>query len=132
MSPSEFVDALFTNAGVTPSESDRAAAISEFAFATTTTDVAARARALRRVAENSTLAQQEFNRAFVLMHFGYLRRNPDDAPDRSISGYNFWLNKLNALNGNFVSAEMVKGSLRPLNIVGGSALKRHSNQEARN
>jgi hypothetical protein len=44
-----------------------------------TADVAARARALRRVAENSTLAQQEFNKAFVLMqYFGYLRRNPND------------------------------------------------------
>ena len=109
MSPSEFVDALFANAGVTPSESDRAAAISEFAFATTTTDVAARARALRRVAENSTLAQQEFNRAFVLMqYFGYLRRNPNDAPDTNFEGYNFWLNKLNQFDGNFVNAEMVK------------------------
>jgi len=109
MSPSEFVDALFANAGVTPSESDRAAAISEFALATTTTDVAARARALRRVAENSTLAQQEFNRAFVLMqYFGYLRKNPNDAPDTNFEGYNFWLNKLNQFDGNFVNAEMVK------------------------
>ena len=111
MSPSEFVDALFANARVTPSESDRAAAVSEFALATTTTDVAARARALRRVAENSTLAQQEFNRAFVLMqYFGYLRRNPNDPPEPTLDfqGYNFWLNKLNQFNGDFVQAEMVR------------------------
>ena len=45
------------------------------------TSLPARAR-LRRVAENSTLQQQEFNRAFVLMqYFGYLRRNPNDAPE---------------------------------------------------
>ena len=39
---------------------------------------------------------------------GYLRRNPNDAPDLDFSGYNFWLNKLNLFNGNFVNAEMVK------------------------
>ncbi len=109
MTPEEFVDTLFTNAGVTPSESDRTAAINEFASAPTTIDVAARARALRRVAENSSLAQQEFNRAFVLMqYFGYLRRNPNDAPDTNFDGYNFWLNKLNQFNGDFVQAEMVR------------------------
>ena len=70
-----------------------------------------RARALRRVAENSTLAQQEFNRAFVLMqYFGYLGRNPNDLPEPTLGfqGYNFWLNKLNQFNGNFLQAEMVK------------------------
>jgi len=111
MSSEQFVDALFANAGVTPSDSDRTAAINEFAFTATTADINARARALRRVAENSTLAQQEFNRAFVLMqYFGYLHRNPNDAPEPTLNfqGYNFWLNKLNGFNGNFVDAEMVK------------------------
>ena len=95
--------------GVTPQASDRTAAISEFGGATTTGDVAARSRALRRVAENATLSQQEFNRAFVLMQFlGYLRRNPNDAPDADYIGYDFWLTKLNQFNGNFQDAEMVK------------------------
>jgi hypothetical protein len=74
----------------------------------------ARARALRRVAENSALRQQEFNRAFVLMqYFGYLRRNPNDPPEPTLdfTGYNFWLNKLNQFNGNFINAEMVKAFL---------------------
>src|SRR5205823_6489462 len=109
LSPAQFVDALFTNAGVMPSTNDRAAAINEFGAASTTADVPARARALRRVSENSTLQQQEFNRAFVLMqYFGYLRRNPNDAPDTNFDGYNFWLNKLSQLDGNFINAEMVK------------------------
>ncbi len=109
MSPEVFVDALFANAGVTPTSSDRAAAVSEFGSASTTSDFAARARALRRVAENSTLIQKESNRAFVLTeYFGYLRRNPNDAPDTNFDGYNFWLNKLNQSNGDFVGAEMVK------------------------
>lgn len=109
MSPAEFVDTLFANAGVTPSASDRTAAIDEFGGAGNTSDAAARARAVRRVAENSLLREQEFNRAFVLMqYFGYLRRNPNDAPDVDFGGYNFWLNKLNSFNGNFIQAEMVK------------------------
>jgi hypothetical protein len=107
----QFVDQLFMNAGVTPSDSERALAINEFGGAGTSADAAARARALRRVAENSTLRQQEFNRAFVLMqYFGYLHRNPNDAPEPGLdyAGYNFWLNKLNSFNGNYVDAEMVK------------------------
>ena len=109
MTPAQFIDALFTNAGVTPTASDRNAAINEFGSATNTTDTAARARALRRVAENSTLNAQEFNRAFVLMQFfGYLRRDPNSGPDTDYTGYDFWLTKLNQFNGNFVAAEMVK------------------------
>ena len=109
LTPTQFVNQLFANAGVTPSTSDRNAAIAEFGSATNTSDVAARARALRDVAENASLNSQEFNRAFVLMQYiGYLRRNPNDAPDGDYTGYDFWLTKLNAFNGNFVAAEMVK------------------------
>ncbi|HEY8187348.1 MAG TPA: hypothetical protein VIF64_14835, partial [Pyrinomonadaceae bacterium] len=112
LTPAQFVDALYANAGVTsPPAAERDAAINEFGGAGNTTDMAARGRALRRVAENSTLGQQEFNRAFVLMeYFGYLRRNPNDAPEPGLNfdGYNFWLNKLNQFNGNFEQADMVK------------------------
>ena len=112
--PSAFVDELYLNAGVTPSASERTAAINEFGGAPNTVDTAARARALRRVADNSTLKQQELNKAFVLLqYFGYLRRNPFDPPEPTLNydGYNFWLNKLNQFNGNFVNAEMVKAFL---------------------
>jgi uncharacterized protein (TIGR03118 family) len=62
-----------------------------------------RAQVLRAVAESEELNTREFNAAFVTMeYFGYLRRDPDTA------GFNFWLNKLNAFNGNFQNAEMVK------------------------
>ena len=109
LTPAQFVDALFLNAGVTPSTAERDAAIAEFGGAVNTVDAAARARVLRRVAENATLAAQEKNKAFVLMqYFGYLRRDPNEAPDTDYSGYDFWLTKLNQFNGNFVEAEMVK------------------------
>jgi hypothetical protein len=111
MTPTQFVDALYANAGVVPGAAERTSVINEFAGAGNTTDTAARGRVLRRVAENSTLHQQETNRAFVLMqYFGYLRRNPNDPPEAGLdfAGYNFWLSKLNQFNGNFVAAEMVK------------------------
>jgi hypothetical protein len=58
---------------------------------------------LRKVAEAEELRTREFNTAFVAMqYFGYLRRDPD------ASGFTFWLTKLNAFNGDFVAAEMVK------------------------
>jgi hypothetical protein len=112
LTPTQFVDALYANAGVaSPPAAERTAAINEFGGAGNTADASARARALRRVSENATLGQQELNRAFVLMqYFGYLRRNPTDPPEPGLNfdGYNFWLNKLNQFNGNYVAAEMVK------------------------
>jgi uncharacterized repeat protein (TIGR01451 family) len=65
--------------------------------------VITRAQALRLVAESEVLKKNELNSAFVaLEYFGYLRRDPDAA------GYNFWLNKLNQFNGDYIKAEMVK------------------------
>src|SRR5205807_773157 len=109
LTPAQFVNLLFANAGVTPSATDRNTAMAEFGSSRNSSDMAARTRALRDVAENSLLQQQEFNRAFVLMQFiGYLRRNPNESPDSDYSGYDFWLTKLNQFKGNFVNAEMVK------------------------
>jgi hypothetical protein len=109
MTPAQFVDGLFSNAGVTPTASDRTTAINEFGLAINTTDAAARGRALRRVAENTALNTQELNRAFVLMqYYGYLRRDPNGGQDTDYSGYDFWLTKLNQFNGNYINAEMVK------------------------
>jgi len=114
MPPTQFVDRLFANAEITPGSTERDDAINEFGLATTSVDDEARARVVLRVAENATLARQEFNRAFVLMqYFGYLRRNPNNAPEPTLDfqGYNFWLDKLNQFNGNFIEAEMVKAFL---------------------
>jgi uncharacterized protein (TIGR03118 family) len=62
-----------------------------------------RTTVLRKIAESQTFSDTEFNRAFVLMeYFGYLRRHPDDA------GFNFWFDKLNTFQGNFVNSDMVK------------------------
>jgi uncharacterized repeat protein (TIGR01451 family) len=108
-SASAFVDTLNGNAGNVLTPGERSALISE--LSSNPTDPALRADVLMKIAENGLLKQNEFNRAFVLMqYFGYLRRNPDAAPESSLDfgGFNFWLNKLNQFNGNFVTAEMVK------------------------
>jgi hypothetical protein len=102
-----FVDALNANAGNVLTPSERTSLIS--GLSSNPSDPALRANVLMTIAENSVLKQQQFNRGFVLMeYFGYLRRNPDAAPDSNFAGYNFWLNKLNSFNGNFIQADMVK------------------------
>ncbi|MET0626412.1 MAG: DUF4214 domain-containing protein [Pyrinomonadaceae bacterium] len=109
LTPGEFVDALNTNTGGSLTLEERTAAVAEFGGTATIEDAGARARALRRVVENAEFSRRERNRAFVLMeYFGYLRRNPNEAPDANFSGYDFWLNKLEQFNGDFVRAEMVK------------------------
>jgi hypothetical protein len=109
MTPAQFVDKLNTNAGNVLSASERTTAINLFGNAANTTNVNARAQALRQVAEDADLQTAEFNRAFVLSQFiGYLRRNPNDAPDSDYTGYDFWLGKLVQFNGDYVKAEMVK------------------------
>ena len=71
-----------------------------------------RATALRKYVELPNFRQAEFTRAFVLMqYFGYLRRDPNAAPDTNYDGYLFWLGKLNSFNGDYRGAEMVKAFL---------------------
>ena len=104
MTAEQFVDELNSNAGAVLSQDERNQIVSELASGAKT-----RAQVLSSVAEDPDLRQAQFNKAFVLMqYFGYLSRDPNDAPDTDFSGYNFWLNKLNQFNGNFIEAEMVK------------------------
>jgi hypothetical protein len=104
LTPTQFVDKLNTNAGSVLSDSERSQLIDDLTAGTRTRD-----QVVRAVAEDTDLINNERNRAFVLMqYFGYLRRDPNDAPDIDYTGYDFWLTKLNQFNGNFVQAEMVK------------------------
>ena len=109
MTAEEFVTRLDQNAGQVLSDDERAQLVAS--LGATPADDSKRAAALRQVAEHATLRQREFNRAFVLMqYFGYLRRNPDDAPEPGLNfgGWRFWLDKLEQFGGNYVEAEMVK------------------------
>jgi len=101
----QYVDALFASAGVTPTTAERQAGINAFGAGGT----AGRTSALISVANSNSVGLAEFTPSFVLMqYFGYLRRNPTDAPDLNDNGYQFWLAKLNQFNGDFRRAEMVK------------------------
>ena len=96
----QFVDTLIANAGVTITPAERDDLVQDLV------NGQSRAYVLAKLVENPTVAREEFNSAFVLMqYFGYLGRDPDSA------GFNFWLNKLNRFDGNFVNAEMVKAFL---------------------
>jgi hypothetical protein len=105
LTAAQFVDALLAAAGVTATSADRQAAINAFGGG----GLSGRAAALRAISDSNSLRAAEFRPSFVLMqYFGYLRRNPTDVPDNNDNGYQFWLAKLNAFNGDFVQAEMVK------------------------
>ncbi|MET0648325.1 MAG: NF038122 family metalloprotease [Pyrinomonadaceae bacterium] len=111
LTPAQFVDRFNANAGQVLTGAERAALIDALAANNTG---AVRASVLRTIAEHAELDRREKNRAFVLMqYFGYLRRNPSDAPEAGLNfgGWNFWLGKLNEFNGDFVRAEMVKAFL---------------------
>ena len=98
----QYVDTLIFNTRITFTAAERDAFVNGLNNQTET-----RATILRKIVEVPAFRQQELSRAFVTMeYFGYLRRDPDFA------GFNFWLNKLNSFNGDFVKAEMVKAFIR--------------------
>lgn len=106
MSAAQFVDTLNANAGNPLSTAERDQLVTDLSGG-----AKSRAQVLRTVAEDADLFSAEKNRAFVLsQYFGYLRRNPNDAPETGLdyTGYDFWLTKLNQFNGNYINAEMVK------------------------
>jgi hypothetical protein len=107
MTAAQYVDKLNTQTGGALSTTERNNLVAGLSGGQET-----RASVLLKVANNVDFTNAEFNKAFVLMqYFGYLRRNPDDAPDLNFSGYDFWLTKLNQFNGNFRAADMVKAFL---------------------
>jgi hypothetical protein len=104
MTDDQFVDALFANAGVHPAEAERNDLVEGLRQGRET-----RATVLRKVSDDAEFKRKEQNPAFVLMqYFGYLHRNPDEGADTDMSGFNFWLRKLDDNGGDFHKAEMVR------------------------
>ena len=92
---------MYADAGVTVTQTDKDALVARLDNTNES-----RSTVLLDVAANASFRQQERNSAFVLMeYFGYLRRDPNGSPDSDLSGYNFWLKKLNQFNGNYLDAE---------------------------
>lgn len=109
MSAAAFVAQLNTRAGGVLSATEETNLVNLLSPDPTSTSL--RSQVLRGVAEDQTLKDAEFRKAFVLMqYFGYLRRNPNDPPEPGLNfdGFNFWLGKLNEFQGDYISAEMVK------------------------
>ncbi|MFN2577476.1 MAG: DUF4214 domain-containing protein [Pyrinomonadaceae bacterium] len=107
LSDAQYVDRLIANTGNFIAAGDREGLVLDLL-----NHKKSRSEVLRAIADDPTFNQREFNRAFVLMqYFGYLQRNPDEGPNSDMSGYNFWLAKLNQFNGDYVRAEMVKAFL---------------------
>jgi hypothetical protein len=93
MSAAAFVDKMFQNAEATPTQAERDAAIAAFGAG----GVEGRAAALRNIADSAAVFNRQFNSGFVLIEYiGYLRRNPNDAPDMDYSGFDFWLAHFNS------------------------------------
>ena len=98
LSNDQYVAELISHTGVGFSQSERDALVIGLNGGTLS-----RADVLRQIVENESFVSAKRNQAFVMMeYFGYLRRDPD------VSGYQFWLDKLNRFGGNFEQAEMVK------------------------
>jgi len=111
--PTIYINKLYNHAlGRTPTATELSDGLSGFGGAATASDPTARGQALLKVTQAADFVSREIPRAFVqIEYFGYLRRNPNDPPDNNFNGYTFWLNKLNAFNGDFLKAEMVKAFL---------------------
>jgi hypothetical protein len=104
----QYVDALIANTGVSFTMAERNALVNGLNGATET-----RATVLRKITENAGFKTAEFNPMFVQMEYlGFLRRDPDTA------GFNFWLGKLNAANGDYIGAEMIKAFITSIEYRG--------------
>lgn len=93
----EYIDKLFLNLGVTPTPAERNQAV--LAWDALGSLREKRARTIRAVVDAGSVFNAQYNPAFVtLEYFGYMRRNANDAPDNNFSGFDFWLNKMNAFS----------------------------------
>jgi hypothetical protein len=85
-----FVDELTRRAEIVPRAEERAALIDKLSKAEMT-----RAEVLLALVNNRQFVEKEEIRSLVLLHyFGYLHRNPDDAPDKDLTGFNFWVKEV--------------------------------------
>jgi len=88
----DVVDSLLRNAGLNWGKSKRDALVNSLSQ-----KLVSRPAALLSLIEERELYRREYNNAWVLVHFfGYLRRNPDDAPDFDLKGFNFWRGRLDS------------------------------------
>ena len=85
LTPEQYVDALNSNTGGSLTQAQRDALVTGLKAGPET-----RSTVLRKIADNQSFIDREYNASFVLtQYFGYLRRDPDEG------GYLFWLGQVN-------------------------------------
>lgn len=85
----QYVDALISN------EANASRAARDALVASLNNQSLTRGTVLLRIAERGRSVDGHYDEAYILMHyFGYFHRNPDDAPDNDLRGFNFWLAEL--------------------------------------
>jgi hypothetical protein len=83
----QYVDLLVSNTGISIDPAHRVELVTELSNARET-----RSTVLLKIVQDPRFIEKEKYRSLLLLHyFGYLRRNPDDPPDRDLTGFNFWL-----------------------------------------
>jgi hypothetical protein len=83
----QYVDRLVNHAGVSIDPAQRVAMVTGLSNTQET-----RSTVLLKIVSDPRFIEKEKYRSLLLLHyFGYLRRNPDDPPDRDLGGFNFWL-----------------------------------------
>ncbi|MET0648817.1 MAG: SBBP repeat-containing protein [Pyrinomonadaceae bacterium] len=93
MEAGAFADRLFQHAGAAPTAAERGAVVTAYGVG----NAQGRAAALVAALETGSVYNRLYNPGFVLVeYFGFLRRDPDDAPDSDMSGYDFWLQKMDS------------------------------------
>src|SRR5262249_26480762 len=86
LTPAQYVDMLNANTSNSLTTGERDALVNGLTNGTET-----RATILRKIAENQTFIDRQYNRVFVQsLYFQYLRRDPEQA------GFLFWLSIINS------------------------------------
>ena len=93
MTAEQFADKLFANAGALPTAAEREPVVAAYGVG----NAQGRAAALTASLDTGAVYNRLYNPGFVLVeYFGFLRRDPDDAPDTDMSGHDFWLGKMDS------------------------------------
>ena len=88
----QFVNKLFTNAGIPFEQPERVSLIDSLDRAEKT-----RGEVLWSVASNKACIDKQDVPSLVTIHyFAYLHRNPSDPPDNNLKGFDYWVKELTA------------------------------------
>jgi hypothetical protein len=90
LDPTQYLNRLAANTGVTTSPADRTTLIVGLSEGKET-----QASVFSKILDQPQFVEREQYRSLLALHyFGYLRRNPDDPPDGDLRGFEFWLQDL--------------------------------------